>query len=288
METRVTRNRTAQTKVEQEACQDFLLSSFSENNHDSDNSDRDYEECIGYTDMSSCNEILSGQLNVTETGDAGHMTDVQNQSPDENNNLEPLSPLKSPCSLKRVAEFDSENGALNNTPSPTKQSKLENEVSISNEARNELNELQDNKDEKPDGTEDIDVNVTEYDYNEQHDNEEKDPNSGDDEDRTDFANDEECDKEATAEEIVQKLCKNGKVLTLTEGEKYFKVIVYEDSDETKEDNDTVEQQNNGFDENNNCQQSLLQKIVDGDFDDEDTRSEQSESQHILTDRTNNL
>ena len=321
MERRVTRKKTAQIKVEKEACQDALRSSVSETNNECGNSefsDGHDQESIGLVDTSS--------------EAAGELTNLQNQSPDENNNFAPFSPLKSPSPLKRTAEFDPENDAeLINSPSPTKQSKLENEDindSVSDdplETPEELEVVPDNKEEKADETEDVnateidskkqhdneekdlnvefddvdnndqaeDVNETEKDLHEQGDNEEKDMNEqfdgADDNDQSeDVAVDDECDKEATAEEIVQKLCKNGKVLTLTEGEKYFKVIVYEDSDETKEDNDTLEQQE-GFDENNNCQQtqqSLLQKIVDGDFDDEDTQSVQSDSQHILSDRTN--
>ena len=328
MERRVTRKKTAQIKVEKEACQDALRSSVSETNNECGNSefcDGHDQESIGLVDTSSYTEMGSTQHDDTESEAAGEITNLQNQSPDENNNFAQFSPLKSPSPLKRIAEFDPEDDAeMNNSPSPTKQSKLENDdfnESVSNdsvETPEELEVVSDKKEEEADETED--VNAPEHDLNEQHDNEEKDLNveldDVDNNDQTEDVNeteqdlheqgdneekdlndqfdeadvDDECDKEATAEEIVQKLCKNGKVLTLTEGEKYFKVIVYEDSDETKEDNDTLEQQE-GLDENNNCQQtqqSLLQKIVDGDFDDEDTQSVQSDSQHILSDRTNFL
>ena len=94
---------------------------------------------------------------------------------------------------------------------------------------------------------------------------------------------EDCETEPSAEEIVQKLCKNGKVLTLTEGEKYFKVIVYEDSEENQEETDN--HANNSAEQKDEPQQNLLQKIVDGDFDEDDS---QHETPNVLTECTNSL
>ena len=95
-----------------------------------------------------------------------------------------------------------------------------------------------------------------------------------------------CEAEQSAEEIVQKLCKNGKVLTLTEGEKYFKVIVYEDSEENQDENSSRSNVSSN-DGGQSGQQNLLdlQKLV-GELED-DSKS-QHETPKVLTESTNNL
>lgn len=47
----------------------------------------------------------------------------------------------------------------------------------------------------------------------------------------------DANEQRAAEDIVRKLCKNGKLMEFQEGEDFIKVIVYEDSQE--EDNDTL-------------------------------------------------
>ena len=350
---RVTRRKSAKIKVEKETerSDDVLLNNAPENKNPEHNDQENADWNESYTEMGP-----------SQKDDPESEPVVENQSPDENNNFAEISPLKTSSPRKRTVDHDSENEAeIDNSPSPTKQSKLESEsinksvTKGSVELEKDLEVLSDKKDDNSNEIEDLNmnaVNATEHDTNLQHDKNKKDTNDDDgvlkvyyqadgdnnsqtesedlaesdnkaqsvevdDETDTDQADivatesdnedkvqnidpddndhdeaedeavDDDCDKEATAEEIVQKLCKNGKVLTMTEGENYFKVIVYEDSNETRDDNDTLDQQKEGFAENNNCQQqSLLQKIVDGDFDDEDTQSVQSDSQHILTDRTN--
>ena len=200
---------------------------------------------IAIIDQTSCDEVLSDEHAITESGDAGQIKDQclsQNTGTPSPNAVSPT---------KRNVESEP---TLTESPSPAKQQKL--------------------------GDEDIDLSITKN----------ITANSPDDVSGCDIDNKEntdnlsdDCDNEAAAEEIVQKLCKNGKVLTLTEGEKYFKVIVYEDSEENQEESDATR----SADDNNKSQQNLLQKIVDGDFDDEETQSEH-ESQHVLTERTNSL
>ena len=96
-----------------------------------------------------------------------------------------------------------------------------------------------------------------------------------------------CEPEQSAEEIVQKLCKNGKVLTLTEGEKYFKVIVYEDSEENQDENSSRSNVSSN-DGGQSGQQNLLdlQKLV-GELED-DTKSQHETPTKVLTESTNNL
>lgn len=238
METR-TRSAKAKPKVEKVEDDDSI-------SEQDDKSPQNSQGSIAIIDQTSCDEVLSDEHAITESGDAGQ---IKEQCFGKTRDTP-----KAVTPMKRNVESET---TLADSPSPAKQQKLTDEAV-------DFSITEDITANSPD-----DVSVCDIDNKENADN----PND-------------DCDNEAAAEEIVQKLCKNGKVLTLTEGEKYFKVIVYEDSEENQEESD--DHATSAADGNNKSQQNLLQKIVDGDFDDEETQSEHDESQHVLTERTNSL